>query len=118
MTLSAEQGFPFWLATSAILRGWARVEQGHGKEGIVQLRQGLSAYRATGAKLWEPHWLALLAEAYGKTGQIKEGLVLLSEALTLVNNTGEQYYAAELYRLKGELLLVQTRNQATGNRQQ
>ena len=79
----------------------------------MQLRQGLDAYRATGAKLWEPHWLALLAEAYGKTGQIQEGLVLLSEALTLINNTGEQYYAAELYRLKGELLLAQ----ATGNGQ-
>ncbi len=117
MKLSAEQGFPFWLSTGAILRGWARVEQGQGKEGIVQLRQGLDAYRATGAKLWEPHWLALLAEAYGKTGQIKEGLALLSEALTLINNTGEQYYAAELYRLKGELLLARAREQAKKNRQ-
>jgi predicted ATPase len=29
----------------------------------------------------------------------------LSEALTLVNRTGERFYEAELYRLKGELTL-------------
>jgi predicted ATPase len=69
------------------------------------MRQSLDAYRATGAKLWEPHWLALLAEAYGETGQIQEGLTLLAEALALINDTGEQYYEAELYRLKGELML-------------
>jgi DNA-binding winged helix-turn-helix (wHTH) protein/predicted ATPase/type II secretory pathway predicted ATPase ExeA len=105
ITLSTEQGFPFWLATGTILQGWARVKQGHRKEGIVQMRQSLDAYRATGAKLWEPHWLALLAEAYGETGQIQEGLTLLAEALALINDTGEQYYEAELYRLKGELML-------------
>jgi hypothetical protein len=32
----------------------------------------------------------------------------LSEALSLVEKTGERYYAAELHRLKGELLLQQT----------
>lgn len=46
-----------------------------------------------------------LAEAYGKTGQAKEGLTVLTEALTMVNRTGEHGYEAELYRLKGTLKL-------------
>ena len=52
-----------------------------------------------------PHFLALLAEAYGKVGQTEEGLSVLAEALALVDKTGERYYEAELYRLKGELTL-------------
>ena len=52
-----------------------------------------------------PYHLALLAEAYGKTGQVEERLTALAEALTVADKTGERYYEAELYRLKGELTL-------------
>ena len=51
IALSTEQGFAFWLALGTILRGWALAEQGQGEEGIAQMRQGLAAYRATGAEL-------------------------------------------------------------------
>ena len=64
-----------------ILRGWALAEQGQGEEGITQIRQGLAAYRATGAEGQHPYFLALLAEAYGKGGQTEEGLAVLAEAL-------------------------------------
>ena len=104
ITLSTEQGFAVYLAWGMILRGWALAEQGQGAEGIAQLRQGLAAYRATGGQAVLPYHLALLAEAYGTEGQTGEGLAVLAEALTLVNNNGERNYEAELYRLKGELL--------------
>jgi len=52
-----------------------------------------------------PYGLFLLAEAYGKTGQIEEGLTVLTEALAVVDKTGERWREAELYRLKGELTL-------------
>jgi predicted ATPase len=103
--LSIEQGFSYWLAWGTILQGWALTEQGQGEEGIIQMRQGLAAYLALGAELVRPHFLALLAEAYGKVGQIDEGLTVLAEALALVNRTGERSSEAELYRLKGELTL-------------
>jgi predicted ATPase len=69
------------------------------------MRQGLAAYQAMGAEYMRPYFLALLAEAYGKGGQVEEGLSTLAEALTVVDNTGERVYEAELYRLKGELTL-------------
>ena len=74
MTLSTEQGLSFWLAWGTIVRGWALAEQGQGEEGIAQIRQGLAAYRATGAEGWRSYFLTLLAEAYGKVGQTEEGL--------------------------------------------
>jgi predicted ATPase len=48
--------------------------------------------------------LALLAEVYGRTGQVEAGLKVLVEALTAVERTGEHWWEADLYRLKGELL--------------
>jgi len=105
LALSTEQEFPVWLEYGTILQGWALAVQGQGEEGIVQLRQGLAALQAVGNVLSEPHALALLAEAYGKTGQMDKGLAALGEALDCVDRTGERCYEAELYRLKGELTL-------------
>jgi class 3 adenylate cyclase/predicted ATPase len=105
ITLSTEQGFPFWGAIGTIQCGWARAEQGQVEEGIAQIRQGMAAFGAIGAEANQPRFLALLAEAYGKAGQVEEGLAALAEALTVVDKTGERFYEAELYRIKGTLTL-------------
>jgi class 3 adenylate cyclase/predicted ATPase len=107
MKLAQEQGFPLWMTHGAILRGGALVQQGQTQEGIEQIHLGLTTYRATGAEILRPYWLALLAEAYGIMGQLEEGLTALAEALTLAETTGGRWYESELYRLKGELLLQQ-----------
>ena len=96
------------MAFGAILRGWALAHQGQAQEGIAQIHQGLRAFRATGAELARPYFLALLAEAHGTIGQPEAGLTALAEALTLADTTGERWYEPELYRLKGELLLQQS----------
>src|SRR3990170_4139523 len=83
ITLSSEQGFMLWLAGGTILRGWALAEQGQEEEGIAQIRQGLAAWRATWQEWTRPYFLALLAETYGKVGQVEEGLAVLDEALAL-----------------------------------
>lgn len=49
--------------------------------------------------------MAALADSHGKTGQAEEGLRVLAEALAAVQKNGERFCEAELYRLKGELLL-------------
>ena len=105
MVLSSAQGFLYWSEGGMIRRGWALVQQGALEEGIAQLRQGLNAWLARGNNLGKTHVLARLAEAYGKAGQPAEGLSVLAEALAAVRNHAEHLYEAELYRLKGELLL-------------
>jgi predicted ATPase len=103
LTLARQQEFPSFAAEEMILQGWALVEQGHGEAGLVQMHQGLEAWRATQAETQRPYWLALLAAAYGQAGQATEGFGALAEALTLVAHTGERWWEAELYRLQGEL---------------
>jgi class 3 adenylate cyclase/predicted ATPase len=108
MTLAKEQGFPHWIAHGVILRGWVLVQQaGQAQAGIEQINHGLIAHRATGAALLRPYFLALLAEAHGIMEQPEAGLAVLTEALTLVDPTGEGWYEPEMHRLKGELLLQQ-----------
>ena len=89
MGLAREHGFEFLLAEATFFRGWALAEQGQGESGIAQMRQGLAAWRATGAGIARTSYLALLAEAYGKVGQVEEGLRSLAEALALVDHSGE-----------------------------
>jgi predicted ATPase len=113
MTVSRTQGFPFFLAWSTVLRGWALAEQGQEEAGMTQLHQGLAAWRATGAELTRPYMLAVLAEVYGKSAQTTAGLRMLDEALAAVDRTAEHWWEAELYRLKGELL-----QQVAGDRRQ
>jgi len=105
MAVAVEHGFPLIIACSTLLRGWAMVAQGQSKEGLDQMRQGLAAWRTIGAGLWWSYWLGLLAEAYGHGGQSEEGLTLLTEACTVMDDTGQRFYAAEIYRFKGELQL-------------
>jgi predicted ATPase len=105
ITLCTEQGFALYLARGTILQGWTMAAHGQGTAGLTQMRQGLAAYQATGSAVFRPYYLAFLAEAHGKVGQAGEGLTLLGEALAAVHKTGERFYEADLYRLKGELLL-------------
>jgi adenylate cyclase len=108
ITLSTEQGFSQWLANSTIQRGWALTARGQQEEGLTQLRQGLTDFRATGADLAVPYFLTLLAEGYSNLKQVKEGLGALREAVEVMERTGERYSEAEIYRLKGQLLLQQS----------
>jgi len=108
ISLATDQGFPLWRARGAVLRDWALVQQGQTKEELEQMYQSLQAFRATGAELARPYYLALLAETHGAMGQPAAGLAVLAEALTLTDTTGTRWCESELYRLKGELLLQQS----------
>jgi predicted ATPase len=111
--VTTEQGFPQWGAMGTIFRGWVKVKDGDVAEGISLLRSGSSAYRSTGAELWMPYCIALLAGACEIAGQIEEALTLLDDALQIVEKTGERWCAAELHRHKGQLLLRQGHSEAT-----
>ena len=105
IALCTEQGFAYYLAWVKIIQGWSFAVQGQKKAGMAQMRQGLAALQSTDAKRALPYYLALLAEGYGAVGQTDEGLRVLAEAFAAVAATAERRWEAELYRLKGELLL-------------
>ena len=100
----------FWLgkfvpAREYLMQGWTDAQQGPTTDGIAQIQQGLIELHKTGTLQLDPYFFGILAELYRDTGQIQEGLRALDTAMVSVDQHGARYYEAELYRLKGELLL-------------
>ena len=91
VALSTEQGFPLWAAQGTSLRGWALAMQGQGEAGMIQVRQGIAAFRATGAALHVPYFCTLLADVCDHLGHPTDGLQALAEAHTLVEQHEERW---------------------------
>lgn len=104
VAVSNEHGFPTWLGWGTVHRGWSLMGLGRTQEGFALLTEGLSTVRSTG-ELHSVAWvLIMLAEADAKLGRPREGLERLAEAERIVDATDERCAAAELYRLRGDLL--------------
>jgi class 3 adenylate cyclase/predicted ATPase len=108
INLSSEQGFPYYLAVGALIRAAALAEEGDPQQGIAGMRSVLEGLRARGAVLGSSHYLATLAAAHRKAGQVGEGLAVVAEGLEFVSKTSEHWAEAELHRVKGDLLLART----------
>jgi len=105
IAVATEHGFPLWRTAGQVFRGWALAAQGQ-NDGATQLQQAIAAYQAMGLRFALPYGLALVTSLYGCTGRPEVGLATLAEALDMVESQGEYMWQAELFRLKGELLLV------------
>jgi hypothetical protein len=105
VSLCSEQGFAEILGISRWVRGWALSELGQEEDGIQEMAEGIEGYRSCGSKLFLSWPLGLLAWAHGNVGQIEKAFGRLAEAFKVVEQIGERFYEAELFRLKGELLL-------------
>lgn len=107
LELASEHGVEQLAALRTFHRGLWLLQHGQEQEERGQVQQGLATYRAMGARLELPYLLGQLAEAYGNLGRATAGLETLTEALTLMETSDERWWAAELYRLRGELLLAE-----------
>jgi class 3 adenylate cyclase/predicted ATPase len=107
IAVSTQYSFALGLAWATTSQGWALAETGQ-EEGLGKLLHGLSATRATGARIHDTCTLALLADIYLRHNRIDEGLATIEEAQKLAVTGGELFWQAELLRLKGELLLRQS----------
>jgi len=110
IAICQDEGFAYYLAWVTILRGWAfTAEVPAAADGIAQMHSGLTAIQATGAKLRQPYYLALLADACARRGETELGLALLTEALAEIDSRHECWHEPELHRLRSELLACGTR---------
>jgi predicted ATPase len=105
LAYATKLGFPYYMGTANILLGWAQVLLGQGEEGFARLHEGLAAYDRTMTEMDRPFFLGLMADAYGSSEQTQEALALLEQALDSIPSGRSFFYEAELYRLKGTLLL-------------
>jgi class 3 adenylate cyclase/predicted ATPase len=105
IAIATEHGFPRWLPYGNFLQGWFLVEKDE-RAGVAQMVKVFTSERAIVAQgRFEALGAVLMAMAYRRIGQTGEGLKMITDALTRAHQTDCRYYEAELYRLKGELLL-------------
>jgi DNA-binding winged helix-turn-helix (wHTH) protein/predicted ATPase len=107
MTLATQHGFDSWRHAGTVQRDWALVMRGQGEQRLPQMQQSLQRLLDGGAAIFRPGFLILLADAYGKSGQLDTGLELLTAALEEVQENGARYIEADIWRLKGEFVLRQ-----------
>jgi predicted ATPase len=107
LAVSAEHGLHAVELWCLLPRGWASVQDGDVPTGLADIRESMQRRRATGIGAVWPWFLALFADAQGAIGEFEDAFRALEEALQWVRRNDERLYAAEVHRLKGELLLRQ-----------
>ena len=108
IALATEHGFPHWAAMGSILGGWALAMRDRNEAGLAKLSQGIAAWRANHASVNAPYALAMQAEAASLVGHIDEGFRSLDDAQAVLEEQEDRWFEAEIYRLRGELLLRQS----------
>ena len=105
IALCVEHGLPFWIASAKLVRGWALAQQGQPDEGIDELCEGAAIYQGVGTEVAQTILFCMMADAYLKAQKSAEGLQAVEQGLAIVEKNNERVFAAELWRLKGELQL-------------
>lgn len=106
LEVAQQQTFPSWRLFGSIFQAACWAQMGRTQEAIANLKQGLTTLAGAGTLISHSQYLCWLAEAQLIDRRGDEGFTVLDKAFTHVNNTGERYWEAELYRLKGELFLL------------
>jgi adenylate cyclase len=112
--IALSEGFGFiWLDFGRFLLSFALAELGQFDRAVTEMEAGIRSVEKKGGTARLQYYIAVLAKSYAETGQTEKGLTMLNEALARVERTGEKVDYAEMLRLKGEMLLMQSR-ESTG----
>jgi predicted ATPase len=105
ISIATEHEMPLNSISATFYLGWAMAAAGRADEGIAEMRRSLSAPMVVEGS-WPALMLTVLAETCGESGRVEEALDLVANGLATVKQTGLRVAEAELYRLKGELLII------------
>ena len=102
--LCVKLGFPSAQTLATIRHAWACAMNGDVANSRARIEDGIDNWSRLGARLARAHFLALHAEVCGAMNDPATGLTSIDEALDEIARTGERWLAAELYRIRGQLL--------------
>ena len=104
-----------WETVGHFLKGKLLVERGEFAQGVSVLRGAFETCDRTGWRLSYSEFKGALASGLAGTGRLAEALVALDDAMAADREgaDGRGWYAPELLRIKGEVLLQQAADQHT-----
>ena len=99
--LADVQGFPFRTAQARLLDAWCTAAEGDAADGMDALDGAFESYCTFGARMDEPYYLGLMADAALRAGRVEDALRRLGEAATAISETTRTFfYEPELTRLR------------------
>ena len=102
MAVSAEQGFPHWLAKATVYKGWALGQQGRVAEGLAYVHQGIAGWKAGGAGHVLGWYLGLLAETHLAHGHPEQALAATEEAMQWIRTNAEYQFESFVLGYRGK----------------
>ena len=106
IAVATENDLPQRLGSGIFIRGSALATKGETQKGLAQMREGMALWRATGAEAHHTYYPLRIAEVYGRAGDAAQGLRVIEEILMALDQDDERFCEAELYRIKGRLVLL------------
>jgi tetratricopeptide (TPR) repeat protein len=106
VAIGTEQGAPFWLAEGLVHKGFSLLLDGQTEESLSTMQSGLDVFNMTGAKLSLSHFYAIFGEAHLQAKRYDEAVKRIDEALAVSAANGNVFFLAEIYRLRGEIMLA------------
>jgi hypothetical protein len=107
IAMSQESGFRYWRACGMVRLGRIEVAAGNADEGIRLTLEGMALINPAEDGMSYRYFRCVLADAYLAAGIAPEGLAVIEAELPLAETSGQRFNMAELFRLKGDLLLLQ-----------
>jgi class 3 adenylate cyclase/predicted ATPase len=105
VTLGGEKELLFGKIVSGWSQGCIAALTGKYPAAVEFITSALAAWRLTGASLYGPSWLSVLASARAELGQYDEAWRCIEEALTEIETSKERWSEAEVNRIAGEIAL-------------
>lgn len=106
---SSKHGFPFYEGIGRIFLGWALIRRDEKKlaDGLHLIQDGYkNKLGANGVHLLHPVFTMLICEAYLHHKNSKMGLKYVDKGIEMAKTHNALCYISELYRIKGDLLLI------------
>jgi class 3 adenylate cyclase/tetratricopeptide (TPR) repeat protein len=110
--VARERGFPSWIASGQMTLGILEVAEGKGGDALERAVRGVEELRTSGAGLVYNYSTMLLADAHLQLGRRADGLAVVEPAIEAIEESEQHLTEAELYRLRGDLLLLAPADEA------
>jgi len=106
IAIATESGIAFVEQVNGPMwRAPALIQLGEFDRCIAEMEPAIAAWAGSGGTLCTPHFKTNHANALCVAGRVDEALVVINQAQELAETTGHRTYLAEVYRIKGHVLL-------------
>ena len=106
IALAEENGSAYWESAGMLGRANFLALTGKTSDAVNIFTSAMPAYRSTGARIYLPIYLSLLARACGDLGKFDDAWSYIDEAMMTVETTKETWYEADVHRIAGEIALM------------